>query len=149
MDCHSLLQGIFPIQGLNPGLLHYKQILYPLNHQGSMRLGNQSESSLFCRWLVVGGGYDVSQIWVLGLATHPTFYSVCFPVKWGSRREELFCLCLSTGSQVLVSLHWKGMQMMILFWSHLNMHIEIWQHLSLLSEWVYFYVLLLIMQQNC
>ena len=24
VDCHALLQGIFPIQGLNPGLLHYR-----------------------------------------------------------------------------------------------------------------------------
>ena len=31
---HSLLQGIFPTQGLNPGLLHYRQILYHLSHQG-------------------------------------------------------------------------------------------------------------------
>ena len=29
----SLLQGIFPIQGLNPGLLHCRQILYQLSHQ--------------------------------------------------------------------------------------------------------------------
>ena len=26
---------IFPTQGLNPGLLHYRQILYHLSHQGS------------------------------------------------------------------------------------------------------------------
>ena len=26
--CHSLLQGIFPIQGLNPGLLHCRQFLF-------------------------------------------------------------------------------------------------------------------------
>ena len=32
---HSLLQGIFPTQGLNPGLLHCRQILHRLNHQGS------------------------------------------------------------------------------------------------------------------
>ena len=32
---HSLLQGIFPTQGLNPGLLHCRQILYHLNHQRS------------------------------------------------------------------------------------------------------------------
>ena len=32
---HSLLQGIFPTQGLNQGLLHYRQILYHLDHQGS------------------------------------------------------------------------------------------------------------------
>ena len=32
---HSLLQGIFPTQGLNPGFLHCRQILYHLSHQGS------------------------------------------------------------------------------------------------------------------
>ena len=31
----SLLQGIFPTQGSNPGLLHCRQILYQLSHQGS------------------------------------------------------------------------------------------------------------------
>ena len=31
----SLLQGIFPIQELNQGLLHYRWILYQLNYQGS------------------------------------------------------------------------------------------------------------------
>ena len=28
VGCHSLLQGIFPIQGSNPGLLCFRQILY-------------------------------------------------------------------------------------------------------------------------
>ena len=32
---HSLLQGIFPTQGSNPGLLHCRWILYQLSHQGS------------------------------------------------------------------------------------------------------------------
>ena len=31
----SLLQGIFPTQGLNPGLLHCRRILYQLSHKGS------------------------------------------------------------------------------------------------------------------
>ena len=30
---HSLLQGIFPIQGSHPGILHCSQILYHLTHQ--------------------------------------------------------------------------------------------------------------------
>jgi len=34
----SLLQGIFPTQGSNPGLLHCRQILYQLSHQGSLRI---------------------------------------------------------------------------------------------------------------
>ena len=32
----SLLQGIFPTQGSNPGLPHCRQILYQLSHKGSM-----------------------------------------------------------------------------------------------------------------
>ena len=35
VGCHALLQGIFPTQGLNPGLLHCRWILYYLSHQGS------------------------------------------------------------------------------------------------------------------
>ena len=35
VGCHFLLQGIFLTQESNPGLLHCKQILYHLSHQGS------------------------------------------------------------------------------------------------------------------
>ena len=35
VGCHSLLQGTFITQGSNPGLLHCRQTLYPLSHQGS------------------------------------------------------------------------------------------------------------------
>ena len=36
MGSHSLLQGIFLAQGWHPGLLHCRQILYCLNHPGSL-----------------------------------------------------------------------------------------------------------------
>ena len=35
VDCHGLLQGIFPMQGSNPGLPHCRRILHCLSHQGS------------------------------------------------------------------------------------------------------------------
>ena len=35
---HSLLQRILPNQGSNPGLLHCRQILYQMTHQGSPRI---------------------------------------------------------------------------------------------------------------
>ena len=35
---HSLLQGIFPTQGPNLGLLHHRQILYQLSQQGNSRI---------------------------------------------------------------------------------------------------------------
>ena len=37
--CHALLQGIFPTQGLHPGLLHGRRILYHLSHRGSPGVG--------------------------------------------------------------------------------------------------------------
>ena len=40
---HFILQGIFPTQGLNPGLPHCRQMLYPLSHQGSPFPGNNSQ----------------------------------------------------------------------------------------------------------
>ena len=46
VGCHALLQGILPTQGSKPGLLHWKQILYHLSHQGS-------PSSLFMGWRIV------------------------------------------------------------------------------------------------
>ena len=36
----SLLQGIFPTLGSNPGRLHCRQILYQLSHKGSPRILN-------------------------------------------------------------------------------------------------------------
>ena len=35
LGCHVLLQRIFPTQGLNLSLAHYRWILYHLSHQGS------------------------------------------------------------------------------------------------------------------
>ena len=35
VGCHAVLQGIFSIQGSNPGLPHCRQILYHLSHQES------------------------------------------------------------------------------------------------------------------
>ena len=38
VGCHFLLQGIFPNQGSNLGLLHCRQTLYRLSHQGSQNI---------------------------------------------------------------------------------------------------------------
>ena len=67
VGCHTILQGIFPTQGLNPGLLHCRWILYRLSHGGkpkNTRVGSLSllqrifltqESNrglLHCRWIL-------------------------------------------------------------------------------------------------
>ena len=51
MGHHALLQGIFPTQGLNPGLRNRRWILYRLRHQGS-----PAEYRVFIKWHCVGGG---------------------------------------------------------------------------------------------
>ena len=43
VDCHALLQGIFPTQGSNPDLLHCRQILYRLSHQQTITEQPQDE----------------------------------------------------------------------------------------------------------
>ena len=48
VGCHALLQGIFPTQGSNPGLLHYRQILYRLSHQGSPHPHLSHMKQIFC-----------------------------------------------------------------------------------------------------
>ena len=52
MGSHSLLQGIFLTQELNPGLLHCRQILYHLRHQGSLlrhRKGQNQPVVVLCK----------------------------------------------------------------------------------------------------
>ena len=43
MGSLSLLQGIFPTQGLNPGLPHCRQILNQLRHKGSPDRGKDDD----------------------------------------------------------------------------------------------------------
>ena len=38
VDNHSILQGIFPTQGSNPGLRHCRRIRYQLSHKGNLRI---------------------------------------------------------------------------------------------------------------
>ena len=47
VGCHSLLQGIFLTQKLNPGPLHCRQILYHLSHKGSLFLLEWASNILY------------------------------------------------------------------------------------------------------
>ena len=62
----SLLQGIFPVQGSNPGLPHCRQILHQLSHKGSPRILDwvtyhfSSGSSRYRNWTrvsCIAGGF--------------------------------------------------------------------------------------------
>ena len=51
VGCHALLQGIFPTQGLNPGVSPCKQILYHLSYQGSSIkiISNYKDNKIFLK----------------------------------------------------------------------------------------------------
>ena len=72
----SLLQGLFPTQGSNPGLPHCRWIFYQLSHQGGKGM------------LLISGGRSVitslqkasdsKSCLVLSRVMHPPFFSVLF-----------------------------------------------------------------------
>ena len=84
VGCHSLLQGIFPTQGSNPGLLHCRRMLYHLSHQGSpspsvthnfddVMTDMQTEETLLLSWICF--------LWLFsGLLSDTSFSPVQFVV---------------------------------------------------------------------
>ena len=59
VGCHFLLQGIFQTQGLNLGLLHCRQTLYPLSHQGSPKYSDPKESPKYWVGQKVHSGFSI------------------------------------------------------------------------------------------
>ena len=88
VGCHSLLQRLFPTQGSNPHLLHCRQILHHLSHQGSPR-GDCIPHHHDRRFM----GAVISQVWVQSPAlavwpqgSHPISLSLgAASVEWRSR----------------------------------------------------------------
>ena len=61
---HSLLQGIFPTQGLNPSLLHWQTVLHCLSHQGSPPHLGVGAKCPFWFWYLFFLGYMYFWYWV-------------------------------------------------------------------------------------
>ena len=61
VGCHSFLSGIFLTQRSNRGLLHCRQTLYCLNHQG-IRTSIQSQNHLLCG-KPTAASYVLSAVW--------------------------------------------------------------------------------------
>ena len=87
---HCLLQGIFLTQGSNWGLLHCRQILHCLSHQGSPM---QYHNSASCE---VSGEYQITQglrtVPKVGVPVSPRVASPCIsPDSW--RSQAVYCAC--------------------------------------------------------
>ena len=95
MDCHFLLQGIFPTQESNPGLPHCRQTLYHLSHQGSPNLHvyyklqvNQlgfKKYSSFCHFLPYHSHRSLSRV---RLFATPRTIACQAPLSMGFSRQK-------------------------------------------------------------
>ena len=98
----SLLQGIFPTQGLNPGLSYCRQILYQLSHKGSLRIWEWISYPL-------SSGSSWTRNW-----TGVSFIGGRFFTSWASREvepEELI------NGLVMIEKRWpKGFLLLNLHW---------------------------------
>ena len=70
VGCHVLLQGIFPTQGLNPGLSHCRQILYQPSYPGSPKdiincIQKDFKNFVVIQWLGLGAFTFRAQVWSL------------------------------------------------------------------------------------
>ena len=82
----SLLQGIFPTQGSNPGLPHYRRILYQLGHKGrlSLKWGIYKQQQQITRLtdtenrlvVVRGRGWRVEELSEGGQKVHTSSYKI-------------------------------------------------------------------------
>ena len=100
--------GIFPTQGLNPGLLHFRQILYPLSYQGRLELAHlhakpqvirchlfiraQCSFNMYSLWNLQSWSfcYWVWTWWIRGMMENAFFNTK-------QRGSRVFCACGGLG----------------------------------------------------
>ena len=81
--CQALLQGVFPTQGLNPGLLHCRQIPYQLSYQGSPELE--------WKWKLLSHVWLFATPWIIQSMkfSRPEYWKrVAFPFSRGSSQPR-------------------------------------------------------------
>ena len=83
VDCHALLQRIFPTQGSNPGLPHCRRILYCVSDQGSH--GSSIFNILRKLTIILNSDstnlYSQSYLHEISFSAHPCQY-LLFVVFW-------------------------------------------------------------------
>ena len=78
VGCHAPLQGIFLTQGSNPGLLHCRQILHHLSHQGSLIIC----STLLClQSFPASESFPMSQLYTSGGKSGASVSASVFPMN--------------------------------------------------------------------
>ena len=102
VGCHALLQGIFPTQGLNPGLPHCWQLLYHLSRQGSPRI---------LEW--VAYSFSRGSSWLRN-RTKVSCIAGAFLTSWATREVCMACSLINT-CWMKVSSYWMCESLSVCF----------------------------------
>ena len=105
MGCHVLLQGIFPTQGLNLGLLHCRQILYRLSYKGSPLC-----FQVYCIWYLLP--HDTNKLLTSWLYLHKSKRSVNFECSyiWKSCfKTKGYSLAVGSEKNLCITFYWEEM----------------------------------------
>ena len=84
IGCHALLQGIFPTQKSNPGLLHCRRVLYHLSHQGSLIYLNK-----YLKTVKTNQSIETLKINSIILVSLPLSRERKIPISWQVRRKPI------------------------------------------------------------
>ena len=107
VGCCALPQGIFQTQGLNPGLLHCKQILY--HWEAHMSLGDwkfqQDTITYLLEWLLIQNNTTTKFTWGVCGTTGIHCWWNCRMVLW--KTVQQFVAKLSTQSLLFTQMNWK------------------------------------------
>ena len=113
---HPLLQGIFPTQGSSPGLLHCRQILYHLSHQGSPCRWDQSSKEMHSKSFSI---HTSNSSAVYQLSEWSETLSIFLSPRSKLLRMICFLWCLL---QFLSGLDCPGLPASYLLWIIVNSH---------------------------
>ena len=135
----SLLQGIFPTQVSNPGLLHGRQILYQLSHKGSPRILEcvaypfSRESSWPRNWTgvsCIAGGFFTN--WAIRKPYSPAWWTLTHCTKaisW-SPSWSFLCSLPSTTPAVPSCLPWPRLPLSLWLLVHPSCRLQLSPHLD-------------------
>ena len=116
VGCYSILQGIFPTQGSNPGLLHCRQILCHLSYRGGPKIHYFKVSFALTYFHVSRDNIDKE---ILDLYCFLVLLSIKQPLKWSEVKSlshvRLFVTPWTVAYQAALSMgfsrqeYWSGL----------------------------------------
>ena len=99
VDCHALLQWIFPVQGLNPGLSHYRQRFFTGSFSLLSVTWNKCILSFLWQFLMCLARTTSTTCCSSKMIPIPSTFSTCNTIK-------LFNISLLIVFQLTVTLNW-------------------------------------------